>query len=94
MEMTFIKDSVDGNILASAITTKILSCTDLRPFWVAWGNRQLSVGRGMYPDNMIIATSGQLEHFVHGLALKSDGSAVWHTYKSPGILYRWLLNIH
>ncbi|XP_052791161.1 uncharacterized protein LOC128225157 [Mya arenaria] len=45
---SMIKDGVEGSIRAEALTANVLSGTDLRYFWMSWGNHCIEVGRGAH----------------------------------------------
>ncbi|WAQ95491.1 CPMD8-like protein [Mya arenaria] len=45
---SMIKDGVEGSVRAEALTANVLSGTDLRYFWMSWGNHCIEVGRGAH----------------------------------------------
>lgn len=45
---SLIKDGVEGSIRAEALTANVLSGSELRYFWISWGNFKIEVGRGSH----------------------------------------------
>ena len=45
---SIIRDGPDGNILIQKATPDILSCDELRTFWIKWDDGELAVGTGSH----------------------------------------------
>ncbi|KAH3871563.1 uncharacterized protein LOC127868525 [Dreissena polymorpha] len=45
---SMIKDGIEGSVRAEALTANVLSGTELRYFWISWGNNLIEVGRGAH----------------------------------------------
>ncbi|XP_053392841.1 uncharacterized protein LOC123564258 isoform X1 [Mercenaria mercenaria] len=45
---SMIKDGIEGSVRAEALTANVLSGSELRYFWISWGDYKIEVGRGSH----------------------------------------------
>ncbi len=74
--MVEIRNRVNGQAVAATITPNILSCDELRPFWISWSGGIVRFGEGITPyENEILRLDGVTVPF-SSIALATDMGTV------------------
>ena len=63
--------SLAGGVATSMIYRDALNCLEARPYWVAWKDGLIQVGRGTYPNTQLVSWQDPDSYPVNTLALLS-----------------------
>lgn len=84
---SWISESVDGEPVVKVDTDLVLSCDEMRHFWVTWHQGNLTVGRGNTLGNDVIMAHIDLElpYIVSAAAFSTpDMAGEWRILREQG----------
>ncbi|CAH1794507.1 unnamed protein product [Owenia fusiformis] len=85
---TVLRPSKGGKPMATALTRDILSCDELRSFWISWYDKSIEIGSGnVYGMNRIIYYPDPNFHDVNAISYATGwgSSAEWRLTVSEGM---------
>lgn len=84
---SWISESVNGASVVDAVTDQVLSCDEMRHFWVTWHQGNLTVGRGntLGSDVIMAYTDLELPYIVSAAAFSTPETAgEWRILREQG----------
>ncbi len=79
---SYIKNGVDGTVLAEARTPGVLMCGQYKELWVSFFRGHIRVGQNNAYTNMFLEYQGShMGKLINAIRVTSGGDAVWEFYQ-------------